>query len=340
MNDPLFEDLTSAVRLRATKHFRRVSAAPGDVLIDPSSPTPGALYLTSGRVEVVRDGVVIDHSGPGELVGEMSLFTGKPPVATIRAAEATEALVLDADGYSALQAEQSEVVHRFERLALVGLARRLRRLDGLITEHSPGVHSPYAKPSAGALDRIKSLFFAPEAPPKVRPRPRHPVEILYDSPSFRHLDPNVRSAIAAEMRLDAVPAGTFLCTQGEPGDAMFLLAYGHVDVFVVLSDGKIHRLGEIEDGSLFGLTALMDDRPRVASCIARDKVDVLVLPRERWKRLYAESTIAASATRVAVINAFANQVDEAGRNLVSVTTDDPVALASLARLDHVGLSRT
>lgn len=339
MIDPLFEELAPAVRLRARKHFRPITAEPGDVLIDPSSPAPGALYLMSGRVEVLREGVLIDHSGPGELLGEMSLFTGRPPVATIRACEPTEALVLDADGYTGLQSDQSEVVYRFERLALMGLARRLRRLDGLVAAHGTGERSPYAKPPESALDRIKSLFFPAPEPKVVRPRARHPVEILYDSPSFRHLDPNVRSAIAAEMRLDAVPAGTFLCTQGEPGDRMLLLAYGHVDVFVVLTDGKIHRLGEIEDGSLFGLTALMDDRPRVASCVARDKVDVLVLPRERWKRLYGESTIASSAVRVAVISAFANQVDEAGRNLVAVAGNDPVALATLARLDHVGLTR-
>ncbi len=340
MIDPLFEELPAAVRLRAKQRFRPISAATGDILIDPSSPTPGALYITSGRVEVQRDGVTIDHSGPGELIGEMSLFTGRPPVATIRATEPTEALALDAEGYTDLQSDRSEVVYRFERLALMGLARRLRRLDSLVTAHGTGERSPYAKPPASALDRIKALFFAAPEPEVVRPRSRHPVEILYDSPAFRHLDPNVRSAIAAEMKLNAVPAGTFLCTQGEPGDAMFLLAYGHVDVFVVLSDGKIHRLGEIGDGSLFGLTALMDDRPRVASCVARDKVDVLMLPRERWKRLYGESTIASSALRVAVINAFADQVDEAGRNLVSVAADDPIALSSLARLDHTGLTRT
>jgi CRP-like cAMP-binding protein len=340
MIDTLFEELPTAVRERARARFRAISAAPGEVLIEPTSPTPGALYITSGQVEVVRDGIVIDHSWPGELVGEMSLFTGRPPVATVRASEPTEALALDAEGFTGLHADRNEVAYRFERVALMGLARRLRRLDKLIVEHGKGERSPYARPPTSALERIKSLLFGAPEPEVVRPRPRHPVEILYDSKSFRHLDPNVRTAIAAEMKLQAVPAGTFLCTQGEAGDAMFLLAFGHVDVFVVLNDGKIHRLGEIGDGMLFGLTALMDDRPRVASCVTRDKVDVLALPRDRWKRMYGESTIASSALRVAVITAFADQLDEAGKSLVSVAIDDPIALASAARLDHVGLMRS
>ena len=283
---------------------------------------------------------MIDESGPGELIGEMSLFTGRPPVATIRALEHTEGLLLDADGLYALHADRNLVAHRFERLALTGLARRLRRLDELIAQRATGESSPYARPPASALDRIRSLLFGQKDPAAVRPRPRHPVELLYESPCFKHLDAEVRTAIAAEMRLDAVPAGTFLCTQGEPGDAMYLLAFGHVDVFVVLKGEppKVHRLGEIADGTLFGLTALMDDRPRMASCVARDKVDVLVLPRERWKRLYNETTQASSALRQAVIAAFADQVDEAGRNLVRVAPpDDPAVLLAAARLDHVGL---
>lgn len=340
MSGPLFDQLRAAMRDNALAEFRAIAGEPGEVLIEEGAQGGSALYLTSGRVAIEREGRVIDESGPGELIGEMSLFTGRAPVATIRALERTEGLLLDADGLYALHADRNIVAHRFERLALTGLARRLRRLDELIAQRAKGQSSPYLRPPASALDRIRSMFFGDKPPETVRARPRHPVELLYESPSFKHLDAEVRTSIAAEMKLQAVPPGTFLCTQGEPGEAMYLLAFGHVEVFVVLSGAppKVHRLGEIADGTLFGLTALMDDRPRMASCVARDKVDVLVLPRERWKRLFNETTQASSALRQAVITAFADQVDEAGRNLVSIAPDDdPTVLLAAARLDHVGL---
>jgi CRP-like cAMP-binding protein len=83
--------------------------------------------------------------------------------------------------------------------------------------------------------------------------------------------------LAHEMTVERAAAGTTLVAQGEAGDAYWLIADGAAEV---VRDGRmLRRLGR---GEGFGEIALLEDRPRTASVVATDGVELLRLPRDAF----------------------------------------------------------
>ncbi len=70
----------------------------GDVILQQGgSPATALFVVRKGSVELVADGRVLDLMGEGEVFGHMSLMTGLEPMATVRAHEDTDCLLLDRD---------------------------------------------------------------------------------------------------------------------------------------------------------------------------------------------------------------------------------------------------
>src|SRR5688500_322250 len=92
---PLFATATEREREEVLQRLDPFVARPLDILMEQGHQDPALVYLLEGRVEVLRNGLAIDNVGPGEVVGEMSLFTGRPRSATVRALEACRFLIID-----------------------------------------------------------------------------------------------------------------------------------------------------------------------------------------------------------------------------------------------------
>jgi CRP-like cAMP-binding protein len=336
----LFATATDRQIEQAMPHFQSVQVACADVLMEQKDRDPALLFLVDGRLEIVRDGVVIDTSGPGEVVGEMSLFTGRPRTATVRASEDCELLVLERSGYESLRDAGNEVAFSLERLALRLLDQRLRRLDGLVSERAAGEPSPYAKPAASIFDRIRGMFGSKKKVASLTANKLDPVDVMEKSPLFRGERHIYLKVIASLLRQETFGPGEFLTRQGEPGDATYFIGSGNVDVVVYTQteawEGEhIHRLAKLGPGAACGLTAL-GDRPRMTSCIAEDQVEVLALDRQTWATIVAEQTRASSVARVAMIRAYADQLAAAQKALVKSASGEERRLRAGAQLEMTG----
>ena len=107
--------------------------------------------------------------------------------------------------------------------------------------------------------------------------PRKELDLLRSDPLFAPLSLVVIEQLAHEMSVKRASAGTTLVAQGEAGDAYWLIAEGSAEV---VRDGRtLRRLGP---GDGFGEIALLEDRPRTASVVATDAVELLRLPREAF----------------------------------------------------------
>ena len=101
---------------------------------------PAEMYvLRAGTADVVlvdRKGVenVVSTICPGETIGEMSLLTGSPASATVRAREDVELLVLNASDLEALTAGLPEL----QRNLIGMLSARLARVTRLALHEAPG----------------------------------------------------------------------------------------------------------------------------------------------------------------------------------------------------------
>ncbi|RKI54040.1 tetratricopeptide repeat protein [Corallococcus sp. AB049A] len=107
--------------------------------------------------------------------------------------------------------------------------------------------------------------------------------LLRTSPLFTNLPPALKQAMSREFDLRAVPAGEVLLTQGQPGDAFYLLLRGQVQLSLE-QRGRIVLLPELREGDVFGEISLLLDKPVSATVRTRTPCVVLRLERAAFER--------------------------------------------------------
>ena len=97
-------------------------------------------------------------------------------------------------------------------------------------------------------------------------------------PLFSRLDAAAISDLVGILRARTIPAGTVVIRKGEPGDAMYLIASGAVEVDA--TGGKVR----LEEGDFFGEMALLTRERRTATVTAVKSTDLLVLDCDDFHR--------------------------------------------------------
>lgn len=103
------------------------------------------------------------------------------------------------------------------------------------------------------------------------------LELLRSQPLFAPLPPPTLEYLAGRLVRRRVGAGETILTQGEQGDAFFVIVDGTVDV--TPTDGVARQLGP---GESFGEIALLREIPRTATVVATTDVELLELAGEEF----------------------------------------------------------
>ncbi|KAJ5167857.1 cAMP-dependent protein kinase regulatory subunit [Penicillium canariense] len=139
------------------------------------------------------------------------------------------------------------------------------------------VISTDAKSTLWALDRITFRRILMDS---AFQRRRMYEAFLEEVPLLSSLKPYERAKIADALDAIKYPAGATIISEGDPGDAFYLLESGEAEA---LKNGvpvkTYHR------GDYFGELALLDDKPRAASIVTKTDVKVARLGRDGFKRL-------------------------------------------------------
>ena len=105
---------------------------------------------------------------------------------------------------------------------------------------------------------------------------------LEEVPLLSSLKPYERAKIADALESAKLKAGENIITEGDPGDAFYLLEAGEADAY---KQGSSDSIKHYTRGDFFGELALLDDKPRAASVVAKTDVKVAKLGRDGFKRL-------------------------------------------------------
>jgi CRP-like cAMP-binding protein len=108
-------------------------------------------------------------------------------------------------------------------------------------------------------------------------------DLLARVPLFRDCDTRHLRKIEHLMTTLAAPAGKVLTTEGEPGQEFIIVLEGEVEV----RHGD-HVIATRGPGEYFGEIALLDNRPRTATVVAKTPVTIEVLNRAEFGSLLAE----------------------------------------------------
>jgi CRP/FNR family transcriptional regulator, cyclic AMP receptor protein len=110
-------------------------------------------------------------------------------------------------------------------------------------------------------------------------------EILADVPLFQPLDASGREALAARVDTIRWPAGKLLFAYGDPGDSLYIVRAGEVEIFNRNDSGERFVLETARPGDFFGEISLLDGGPRTASAIVTKDLEAVVVDRQDLEAL-------------------------------------------------------
>ena len=105
------------------------------------------------------------------------------------------------------------------------------------------------------------------------------MKLLEEVPFFKLLDSDERAELAAVLDEARIANGETLFKIGDPGDSLYIVRSGLVEMFVRDHTGEKILLTTASPGDLFGELSLLDNGPRAATAVALEDTDLLVLDR-------------------------------------------------------------
>lgn len=96
---------------------------------------------------------------------------------------------------------------------------------------------------------------------------------------FADIDDESLSKLSQSARVVSFRKNSVLMSEGESGEALYVIKNGTVKIFVSDEEGNEIVLNDLGPGSYFGEVSLLDGEPRTASAIALQNTQILVIPK-------------------------------------------------------------
>ncbi len=106
------------------------------------------------------------------------------------------------------------------------------------------------------------------------------VDALARCPLFEHASRNILESLAGRLRRRRFRRNEVIFHQGDPGDALHIVAAGAVKILLPSAEGDEAIIATLRPGDFFGELALLDGAPRSATAGALEPSETLVLPRD------------------------------------------------------------
>ena len=104
-------------------------------------------------------------------------------------------------------------------------------------------------------------------------------QILTEVPLFQALDATERAALAARVDTVREPAGKLLFNYGDPGESIYIVREGEVEIFSRNDTGERIVLETARPGDFFGEISLLDGGPRTASALVTRELEAVIVDR-------------------------------------------------------------
>jgi len=121
-------------------------------------------------------------------------------------------------------------------------------------------------------------------------RQRVLARVLAITPIFESVPEKARLALADKFNMHTYNVGDIVVKEGDLGKSFFLIRSGRVVIFTndMRRGGAPVELSVMGEGSFFGEVALLTDKPRTATVVAKDTLEVMELTREAFNAITLE----------------------------------------------------
>ena len=117
---------------------------------------------------------------------------------------------------------------------------------------------------------------------------------------FKGLDDDEIRLVASACAEEERDPGDVIFVEGATADRFYIVIEGHIEVWKNFYDAKPDLLAVHGPGRFFGEMALIDELPRSATVVARDKARLLYLYRDDFRRLIRERSSIALSVMTAI----------------------------------------
>lgn len=273
---PLLEGMEARDLIEFSRVLRRRTAPAGGVLWNQGDEGREVVFIVEGAVAAslqVPGGRVVEiaRAGPGDMVGEIAVLDGGGHTMGVLATEPTTVLALGRQDFAALLAPRGAAAFLLRRrLASVLIARYRNQLGQLAASLGGDVAAP---PAEGVSPVAEFEYCGPPDSRYVR-----------RMGMFHDLDGLALWGLLTSGRYARCPSGRTLLAEGVPSNACFVTINGAVEKVLVRGDRRI-RVGLAGPGKAFGYESLIDGGHSPITAITRERVLLLVLPRDPFEQL-------------------------------------------------------
>ncbi len=156
-------------------------------------------------------------------------------------------------------------------------------------------------------------------------------DFLANITMFEHLNEDDQLALAKVIDELNVPEGHTLFQAGDPGESLFIVRVGEIELFIKDTAGQKIVLTNAGPGDMFGELAMLDSGPRTATALALSDAEVLVLDRDDLVLLFQRKPEAA-LHMLAALSGLTRKADALLRTRVSRNVNEEMEVHSTALL--------
>ena len=147
--------------------------------------------------------------------------------------------------------------------------------------------------------------------------------LLSEVPLFQLLDQEERGALAKTIEHTAVKQGEIIFRHGDPGDCLYVISKGEIEISVQDHSGQKIVLANPNIGDFFGELSLLDGGARTANAIALTNCDLLIVDRGNLLT-FLQSRPSAALDILAVMGQRIRQADDLLRGRVTRNVNEEV----------------
>src|SRR5436190_2771384 len=149
-------------------------------------------------------------------------------------------------------------------------------------------------------------------------------DLLSDLKFFALLDDEDRRMLGAVIDTKILPKGKVLFEEGDPGESLFIVRSGAVELYILSVTGEKIVLTVAEGGDLFGELTLSDQKARTATAVALEESELIVMTRANLLLFFKRKPDAA-LDLIAALGTIIRKADDLLRTRVSRNVNEEVA---------------
>jgi len=118
------------------------------------------------------------------------------------------------------------------------------------------------------------------------------ITFLLDTPMFDNLDPSEIRQVSHIVQAKPLQAGEVIFSEGDTGDAWYVLYSGSVEVLKQSAEGE-NVIATLGPQACFGEISILDGQPRSATVRASGESVVFCIPRSAFEELLKKDNLVA-----------------------------------------------